>query len=241
MLQTALSSSSKNLSFTYFPKIKRNLKYAKVITSKVKTFPSKIIKVLQINNLFQMLFAKQIKISLLNSSPDTENKNESVNQTEEFIQTSNEIRFESTRVTLLQILQIQTKWKVSFPFAFYSSSKDGYLYKLWSEYGKGDNFWRFKAVKFHQHSNQVFSKHADNLRHKATEKKYWNLKGIFINKRATTRKSKVKKKRELTRQVIKKIFKKTYFIARKKWAVRETFSDIIDLLRNIGDENIIWM
>ena len=77
-----------------------------------------------------MLFAKQIKISLLNSSPDTENKNESVNQTEEFIQTSNEIRFESTRVTLLQILQIQTKWKVSFPFAFYSSSKDGYLYKL---------------------------------------------------------------------------------------------------------------
>ena len=66
-----------------------------------------------------MLFAKEIKISLLNSSPDTENKNESENQTEEFIQTSNEIRFESTRVTLLQIPQIQTKWKISFPFAFY--------------------------------------------------------------------------------------------------------------------------
>ena len=77
-----------------------------------------------------MLFAKQIKRSLLNSGPDTENENENEKQTEEFIQTSNESRFESTRVTLLQIPQIQTKWKVSFPFAFYSFSKDGYLYKL---------------------------------------------------------------------------------------------------------------
>ena len=55
----------------------------------------------------------------------------------------------------------------------------------------------------------------------------------------TTRKRKVKKKREPTRQVIKKFFRKTYFIARKKWAVREKFSDIIDLLKSIGDENII--
>lgn len=43
------------------------------------------------------------------SSPDTENKNEGESQNEEFIQTSNESKFESTRARLLQILQIQTK------------------------------------------------------------------------------------------------------------------------------------
>ena len=45
-------------------------------------------------------------------------------------------------------------------------------------------------------------------------------------------------KRDLTRQVIKKFFKMTYFIARKKWAVRENFADIIDFLKNIGHEDI---
>ena len=54
-----------------------------------------------------MLFARQNESS--DSSPDTENENEDENQNEEFIQTSNEHRFESTRAMLLQIRQIQTK------------------------------------------------------------------------------------------------------------------------------------
>ena len=77
-----------------------------------------------------MFFTKQIKNKSSDSSPDTENESKSENQTEEFIQTSNESRFESTGETLLQIPQIQTKWNVSFPFAFYSSNKDGWLCKL---------------------------------------------------------------------------------------------------------------
>ena len=55
------------------------------------------------------------------SSQDTENENEGENQSEEFIQ--NENRFESTRAILLQIHQIQTKWEVSFPFAFIHLAK----------------------------------------------------------------------------------------------------------------------
>ena len=34
----------------------------------------------------------------------------------------------------------------------------------------------------------------------------------------------------------KKFFKTTYFIARKNWEVRENFPDIIDFLKDIGDE-----
>ena len=37
----------------------------------------------------------------------------------------------------------------------------------------------------------------------------------------------------------KKVFKTTYFIARKKWAVQENFADIIDFLKDIDDEDIL--
>ena len=60
----------------------------------MKNFPQKVTQVLQINNLFQMLFAKQIKLSI-HSSPDMENENKGENQNKEFIKTSDENRFES--------------------------------------------------------------------------------------------------------------------------------------------------
>ena len=34
--------------------------------------------------------------------------------------------------------------------------------------------------------------------------------------------------------------KTVYFVAGKKWAVRENFSDIIHLLKGLGDENIFY-
>ena len=124
-----------------------------------------------------MLFTRQNESS--DSSPDTENENEDENQNEEFIQTSNEHRFESTRAMLLQIRQIQTKWEVSFSFAFCSSSKDGCLCKLCSEYGEGDDFWRSKAVKLHELPNWVFSKHAGSLKHKVAEKKKIKIEAMI--------------------------------------------------------------
>ena len=37
----------------------------------------------------------------------------------------------------------------------------------------------------------------------------------------------------------KKFFETTYVIARKKWAPQENFADLIDFLKNIGDEDIL--
>ena len=49
----------------------------------------------------------------------------------------------------------------------------------------------------------------------------------------------VKAKRRIqNRSVIKKFMKTAYFIARKKWAVRENFEDVIDLICELGDEDI---
>ena len=40
------------------------------------------------------------------------------------------------------------------------------------------------------------------------------------------------------RRVIKKFLKATYFLTQKKWAVRENVSDVVDLLRDLGDQDI---
>ena len=110
--------------------------------------------------------------------------------------------FESTRPTLLQICQIQTNWVVSFPFAFYSYSKDGWLGKLCSKYGEGDDFWRFKAVKLHEHPNRLFSKDADSLKHKAAEKKKIEIQAMIakgnIHKQMCDYEGKTTKPREKT-------------------------------------------
>ena len=61
---------------------------------------------------------------------------------------------------------------------------------------KRDNFWTFKAVKLHQHSNQVFCKHADSLRHKAAEKKKLKSKVIIYKQMCDyDKKAKPRKKR----------------------------------------------
>ena len=44
--------------------------------------------------------------------------------------------------------------------------------------------------------------------------------------------------RERNRRVIKKFMKTAYYVAKKKWAVRENFPDTIDFLRELPDEDI---
>ena len=40
------------------------------------------------------------------------------------------------------------------------------------------------------------------------------------------------------RHIIKKFLTATCFLAQKKWAVRENFSDAVDFLRDLGDQAI---
>ena len=40
------------------------------------------------------------------------------------------------------------------------------------------------------------------------------------------------------RRVIKKFLKTTYFVAKKNWAVRENFQEIVDYLRDLDDDDI---
>ena len=38
--------------------------------------------------------------------------------------------------------------------------------------------------------------------------------------------------------VTKKFLKATYFLAQKNWALRKNFSDVVDFLRDLGDQDI---
>ena len=44
--------------------------------------------------------------------------------------------------------------------------------------------------------------------------------------------------RKCNRRLIGKFIKTTYFLTRKKWAVKSNFKDVIDFLDDIGDPDI---
>ena len=47
------------------------------------------------------------------------------------------------------------------------------------------------------------------------------------------------KEEEESKSVITKFFKITRFLAKKKWAVKNNFSDIVEFLKDIGDKEIV--
>ena len=138
--------------------------------------------------------------------------------------------------------QTQAKWEEKYEFAIYSASGGGWLCKTCSEYGDGE-YWRLKAVKIWEHPIRTFEKHKHSAKHVAANKKRLEVKQMLS--RGTVYKQMVKGEQVLkrntkarNRRVIKKFLKTTYFVAKKNWAVRENFQEIVDYLRDLGDDDI---
>ena len=145
-------------------------------------------------------------------------------------------------VSYLEAHQIQEKWELRYPFAFYSVAKKSRLCRMCSEYGKGDYYWRNVGVKLYEHPTDTFERHIKSKKHQDSKKKkeIKNLlsKGsiylqIFQGEQYHSQNTKKR-----NRRVIKKFIQTTHFVARRKWVVRENFSDVIDFLRNLGDQDI---
>ena len=129
---------------------------------------------------------------------------------------------------------------------FYSASKQGWLCKIYGEYSiHGDAFWRTEAVKMGEHPGRLFSghiksgKHSNALKRQQETKQLLKQGSIYKQLHTGVHTQAVKTKRR-NRAVIKKFLKTTYFVACKKWAVRENFSDIIHFLKGLGDEDIFY-
>ena len=135
--------------------------------------------------------------------------------------------------------QIHEKWETKYPFAYYTAKQNGWLCLICSEYGDGDKYWRTQAVRLHE----TFFRHESCKKHINAMKNKKQLKAVLTKgsiykqiRNANATHSESTKKRN--RCIIKKFLKTTYFIARRKWAVRENFSDFIDFLCDLGDEEI---
>ena len=101
-------------------------------------------------------------------------------------------------------------------------------------------------MKHGKHPREIFSRHQKSSKHiDANKTKFSVLKIIhekgnirnqlkrgFMNKKAEN-------EEEENKSVITKFFKITYFLAKKKWAVKNNFSDIVEFLKDIGDKEIV--
>ena len=63
-------------------------------------------------------------------------------------------------------------------------------------------------------------------------------KGSVYKQSLTGVKGQGQKRKRRNRAVIKNFLKTTYFLARKKWAVRENFQDVIEFIKDLGDEDL---
>ena len=70
----------------------------------------------------------------------------------------------------------------SLPFFFFSSSKNGWLCIVCSEYGEGDEFWRTKGVKQGEHLNRTFFTHGKSKKHTKAVSKHAEVKRFFIKR-----------------------------------------------------------
>ena len=100
-------------------------------------------------------------------------------------------------------------------------------------------------MKHREHPREMFSRHQESAKHiDANKTKYSVLKIIhkkgnikdrlkrgFMNKKAN--------EEEENKSVITKFFKITYFLSKKKWTVKNNFSDIVGFLKDVRDKEIV--
>ena len=122
-------------------------------------------------------------------------------------------------------------------------AKHGWLCSVLSEYRKGDEFWRTKGVKQEEHSKRIFERHQKSAKHEEALTRQVGIKamlrkGSVYKQSLTGAKGQGQKRKRRNRPVIKNFLKTAYFLAWKKWAVRENFQDVIEFIKVLGDEDL---
>ena len=76
------------------------------------------------------------------------------------------------------------------------------------------------------------------LKNRAMYQEYGTWSGSVYKQSLTGVKSQGQKRKRRNRAVIKKFLKTGYFLARRKWAVRENFQDVIEFIKDLRDEDL---
>ena len=143
----------------------------------------------------------------------------------------------------LGVHQSRAKWERLFDVAYFSHLQNGWLCKVCEEYSESSSAedWRVKAVavttKTAYCSSQWISK-THEVSAKPTRNKADACKGKYLSPDWFKEWDNAKECEKRNRRIIKKFLKTTYFISRKKWALKGDFEDVINFLGDLGDEDI---
>ena len=141
-------------------------------------------------------------------------------------------------------LSFTIKWEKRFTWAYYSSYHAGWFCRTCQEYSNShDQYWKTVPRTHDQHPGVFFSEHENCQKHvravtqKRNIKKFF-VKGDIVRQISKGAESKTAKEIKNNRNLIKKFIKKIYFLAKKKWAVKNNFEETIEYLANLGVDQI---
>ena len=139
---------------------------------------------------------------------------------------------------------IYCKWETKYPWAYFNHSKNGWFCKTCEEYSNtGDAHWKTLPRKHDEHPSQFFFDHENSSKHLNSIKNKREIlnvisKGTIVHQMVAGAETQSNASRDRKHWLIGKFIKTTYFLTRKKWAVKFKFKDVIDFLDDIGDPDI---
>ena len=141
-------------------------------------------------------------------------------------------------------LRFTVKLERTYKWAYYSSAKGGWFFKTCEEYSDShDQHWKTIPRKHDQHPTVFFRDHDSCEKHSRAiknkrEVKTLLAKGNVVRQMNKGVETKTIKDIERNRRLIKKFIKTIYFLAKKKWAVKNNFEEVLKFIADIGDEDI---
>ena len=145
----------------------------------------------------------------------------------------------------LRAFGLYAKWEQLHPWAYFSSSKNGWLCKICEDYSETrDDYWKSKARALDEHPNKMFQLHLNGEKHKKAIDKKHTLHSML---RKGDKKAQITtginnseiEKVQCNRRVLSKFIKTVYFMSKKHWPVKNNFYDLIEHIMNLGDIDLI--
>ena len=128
-------------------------------------------------------------------------------------------------------LSFTIKWEKRFTWGYYSSYHAGWFCRTCQEYSNShDQYWKTVPRTHNQHPGVFFSEHENCQKHvravnnKSSIKKLL-AKGDIVHQISRGAESKTAKEIKNSQNLIKKFIKMIYFLAKKKWGVKNNFEE----------------
>ena len=135
-------------------------------------------------------------------------------------------------------------WERRYPWAYHSSFKGGWICKVCEEYSTtGGPHWKTVARVHDEHPSEMFNGHVNSNEHQQalhnkSLRKAMLAKGSVKAQITSGAENSAIEVRERNRRVIMKLIKTVYFMAQKKWAVKNNFKDVVEFVKDLGDANL---